>query len=107
MKMSAELANQVFDIIANEGNHAKSYIDYRRAEFVDNMVREGAWELWYPTECGSSIKVYFRTNMTRKAVFTVYAQTINDIKEPTLVEDVTKAFNELTMTLAPLPIDEY
>lgn len=95
--MTAEVANKVFDILETKGNHKKSYIDRDRADFVNHMVTKGAFEHWYPSECGSSIKIYF--NLFRRPEITIYAQTINDINEPTLVDDVTKALNDLTATL--------
>lgn len=96
MKMTAEAANKVFDILETKGNHKKSYIDSYRADFVHYMETKGAFEHWYPSECGSSIKIYF--NFYRRPEITIYAQTINDINEPTLVADVTTALNELTAT---------
>ena len=100
MKMNEELANKVFDILANEGNHAKSYIDYRRAEFVHNMTTgEGLNEHWYPTESGSSIKVYF--SWFRYAEFKLYAQTINPVHEKNLVENANRELSALAATVAP------
>lgn len=101
MQMTTELANKVFDILETKGNYEKEYIDHRRADFMDNMTTGyGAWEHWYSTEDGSSITIYFRSNMAGKTVFTVNAETINVTTEQTLVEDLTKAFNELSTTEA-------
>lgn len=102
--MTAEAANKVFDILETKGNHKKAYIDYHREDFVQHMVNKGAFEHWYPTECGSSIKIYF--NFFRRPKITIYAQTINDIHEPTLVADVTEALDELAATLTAADVSD-
>lgn len=98
--MSVELANGVFDILATEGNHDKEYIDYHREEFINKMTNgNGANEHWYPTNSGSSIKVYFR--WYARPEVTVYAQTINPIHEKDLVENTARALDTLIAGIHP------
>ena len=98
MKMTAEIANKVFDILVNEGNHDSNILDYKREEFVHMMTTgNGAGEHWYPTNCGSSIKVYFHGFF--RPEITLYAQTINPIHEKDLVENANRALNELVASV--------
>lgn len=85
MKLTATQASEVFDILLNKGNRENKYADYNKADFIDIMER-GTNEYWYSSNCGSSIKVYFSHNNIY-----VYPQTINHIKEATLVEDTNAA----------------
>lgn len=92
MKLTEELANKVFDVLVNEGNHEKVYLDMRRDDFVDKMTTEGANEHWYPSENGSSIKVYFQE--FSNTVY-VYPQTYNHVHEKGLRGKANRALKEL------------
>lgn len=91
MKISIEEANKIFDIIANEGKHPQRYIDSYREEFVRKFAAGDMYEHWYPTDAGSSIKVYFQQGWANVIGVRFYAQTINTVHDKTLVEDAHKA----------------
>lgn len=94
MKMTAETANKVFDIIANEGKHQQEHIDYHREEFVEQALRGTMGEHWYPTKAGSSIKVYFQYWNPTALEVRFYAQTLNTVHDKTLVADAHKALED-------------
>lgn len=99
MKLSADQANRVFDILVEKGNFGSSfgskddnYIAYKREEFVQYLA-DGTNEYWYSSACGSSIKVYFDQFSTNRPIW-LYAQTYNPSKEATLVADVNAALED-------------
>lgn len=92
--MNALQSGELFDVLVEHGNYDDreyAYMQYKKAEFIE-MCAEGISEYWYSSKCGSSIKVYF-DGFREQAVW-VHAQTLNTIKEATLVEDTNKALEE-------------
>lgn len=99
LTLNSTTAASIFDILVKKGNFENKQVawtEYRKAEFIQNC-EEGISEYWYPTNCGSSIKVYFHQFREQKA--SVYAQTINDIKEANLVSETNEALEELFASL--------
>lgn len=97
--LNAETAASIFDILVAKGNFEakqESWLEYRKAEFIQNC-EEGINEYWYPSNCGSSIKVYF--DAFREQAVWVYAQTYNPSKEANLVKDTNEALLELVTAL--------
>lgn len=91
LAINALQAGEVFNILAKFGNlddSDLSYFQYKKDEFI-GYCAEGISEYWYPSKCGSSIKVYFDGWVEQS--IRVYAQTLNTQKEATLVEDTNKA----------------
>lgn len=97
MQLTAEQANAVFDILIAKGNYDTSsagYLAMKREEFVHSLSEgEMGGEYWYPSACGSSIKVYFDVYRIKSPIW-VFAQTYNPSKEKTLVADTNAAFEE-------------
>lgn len=94
MKLTESQASTIFDILVQHGNFdaaKENWTAHKKAEFIEDAVK-GLNEYWYPSACGSSIKVYFNT-FSEKAVW-VYAQTYNPTKEATLVDDTNSALQE-------------
>lgn len=91
MKLTEELANKVFDVIITEGKHSQTYEKYYREEFVSKVTTDGLYEHWYPTEAGSSIKVYFLSG--NEAYF--HAQTLNASHDKDLTKEANAKMREL------------
>lgn len=89
--MTADTANKIFDVIANEGKHPQKYIDSYREEFVAGALKGNMSEHWYPTNAGSNIKVYFQYSNPNAVAVRFYAQTLNTVHDKTLVKDAHKA----------------
>lgn len=99
LTLNAETAGAIFDILVAKGNlesKQDAWLDYRKEEFIQNC-EEGINEYWYPTNCGSSIKVYFHAY--REQFVSIYAQTINMTKERNLVKETNEALLELATSL--------
>lgn len=90
--MNALEAGGLFDVLVKHGNYDDreyAYMQYKKNEFIEQCAG-GISEYWYSSKCGSSIKVYFDGGFGPVRIW-VHAQTLNTIKEPTLVEDTNKA----------------
>lgn len=97
--LNAEIAGRIFDILVEKGNfenRQERWVEYKKEEFIQNCA-EGINEYWYPSNCGSSIKVYF-DGFREQAVW-LYAQTYNPSKEKTLVADTNAALLEYVTAL--------
>jgi hypothetical protein len=97
--LNAEIAGHIFDTLVEKGNfenRMERWVAAQKEEFIQQCA-EGINEYWYPTNCGSSIKVYF--NEFRAQAVWVYAQTINTTKEKNLVEETNAALLEYVTAL--------
>lgn len=92
MKLTDEIANKVFDVLSNEGNHKKEYIDQYREEFVHKVTTDGMSRHWYPTENGGSVQVYF--NEYSNLVY-VWPETTNPVHEKNLRKNANRALKDL------------
>lgn len=98
MKLTESQASTVFDILVQHGNfdaRKENWVAHKKAEFIEDAAN-GLNEYWYPSACGSSIKVYFST-FSEKPIW-VYAQTLNTTKERNLVADTNAALQEFVTT---------
>lgn len=95
MLLSTTQANEIFDILVSVGNfdNSHNYAAYKREEFVQSLTTgDGIGEYWYPSDSGSSFKLYFQQSFTSTINFV--AQTYNPVHEKTIVEDMNAALNE-------------
>lgn len=95
LAMNAQQAQDVFGILVAHGNFNDTVIEHFQAKSGDfvSQCGSGISEYWYSTKCGSSIKVFFSGGFGPVRIW-VHAQTINTLKEATLVEDTNKALEE-------------